>query len=109
MKTKRKHRQRDAYGWGSDPVVEDGDPPVRVPMMLCDSTGWVRPLTGAQVADRLAVRDGQFVSTDKLDLSLRMLASALPIKRRATRLVRPGGNGSTPSARHGAEQLAHRD
>jgi hypothetical protein len=57
----KRNKHRDADAWGSDPVVEDGDPPIRVPMMVCDtkSTGWARPLTDAQVAERLAVRDGR--------------------------------------------------
>jgi hypothetical protein len=43
-------------------------------MMVCDNRpGWVRPLTDAQVADRLAVRDGQrqhIIDVDNVDLSL---------------------------------------
>jgi hypothetical protein len=71
LKNKHKHRPRDAYAWSDDPVVEDGDPPVRVPIMVCDNRpGWVRPLTGAQVAERLAVRDAGFTSAGKPDLSL---------------------------------------
>jgi hypothetical protein len=71
MKTKHKHRQRDAYSWGSDPIVEDQGE-VRIPLMVCDNRpGWVRPLTDAQVAERLAVRDGAgFIGANKPDLSL---------------------------------------
>jgi hypothetical protein len=67
-----KKHNRDAYQFADDYVVEDGDPPVRVPAMICDSAGhcpgyWVKPLTNKQVAERLAAYDAKRKSRDQDD------------------------------------------
>jgi hypothetical protein len=60
MKTKKRDEK-----YIDDFVVEDGDPPVRVPVMVCDSLAghrpgyWVRPLTDKQVAERQAAFDAR--------------------------------------------------
>jgi hypothetical protein len=69
MKT-NKHK-RDAYLF--DPVMEDGDPPLRVPVMLADSSirlaghrpGYATPLTADQARGRQAAFDARRQMIDR--------------------------------------------
>jgi hypothetical protein len=62
---KNKHKPRDSYAWGDDPVIEDGGS-VRVPITLCDANkllghrpGWIAPLSEEQIAARQEMIDRQ--------------------------------------------------
>jgi hypothetical protein len=76
---KNKHKHRDAYAFGDDPVIEDGGA-VRVPMMLCDSLAGYRPgfvrLSDEQIKARQESRDGMIRSAQKAWCS-----SSAPIAR----------------------------
>jgi hypothetical protein len=66
MKTKRRLLSNHDGRYTDDPVIEDGDPPLRVPMLTCDSNkllghrpGWVAPLSEEQIAARQEMIDRQ--------------------------------------------------
>src|SRR6516162_862890 len=65
---KRSKRSSDGR-YLDDYEVEDGDPPVRVPMMLCDSLAGYRPgfvqLSDEQIKARWEARDGMIRSAQE--------------------------------------------